>query len=45
MANNKKVSQRLLTLEHKLERQSDAIKNIQKNVDNTFKNVDNASKM
>ena len=44
MANNKKVSQRLLTLEHKLERQSDAIKNIQKNVDNTFKNVDNASK-
>jgi tetratricopeptide (TPR) repeat protein len=44
MANNKKVSQRLLTLEHKLERQSDAIKNIQKNVDNTFKNVDNTSK-
>jgi hypothetical protein len=28
----------------KLERQSDAIKNIQKNVDNTFKNVDNTSK-
>jgi tetratricopeptide (TPR) repeat protein len=44
MTNNKKVSQRLLTLEHKLERQSDAIKNIQKNVDNTFKNVDNTSK-
>ncbi|WP_143243117.1 tetratricopeptide repeat protein, partial [Bathymodiolus azoricus thioautotrophic gill symbiont] len=35
MANNKKVSQQLLTLEHKLERQSDAIKNIQKNADNT----------
>jgi hypothetical protein len=33
MVNNKKVSQQLLTLEHKLERQSDAIKNIQKDKD------------
>ncbi len=37
---NKKVSQRLLTLEHRLERQSDTIKNIQENVDNTSKYQD-----
>jgi hypothetical protein len=37
---NKKVSQQLLTLEHRLERQSDAIKNIQENVDNTSKYQD-----
>ncbi|VVH65658.1 TPR domain protein, putative component of TonB system [uncultured Gammaproteobacteria bacterium] len=37
---NKKVSQQLLTLEHKLERQSDTIKNIQENVDNTSKYQD-----
>jgi hypothetical protein len=29
---NKRVSQQLLTLEHRLERQSDTIKNIQENV-------------
>ena len=37
---NKKVSQQLLTLEHRLERQSDTIKNIQENVDNTSKYQD-----
>jgi hypothetical protein len=37
---NKKASQQLLTLEHRLERQSDAIKNIQENVDNTSKYQD-----
>ena len=35
MANNKKISQQLLTLKRKLKWQSDAIKNIQKNVGNT----------
>ena len=37
---NKKVSQQLLILEHKLERQSDTIKNIQENVDNASKYQD-----
>jgi predicted ribosome quality control (RQC) complex YloA/Tae2 family protein len=37
---NKRVSQQLLTLEHRLERQSDTIKNIQENVDNASKYQD-----